>query len=131
MREDLESLKVVELRELAQSLNIPSISGKRKADLIEYIRNHRQEALKEQRHADADDVTGYFEQIEDKDYGFLRSANFESEPTDVYVSPVLIRKMNLTTGDMVQGKAKRNNEVTQMRMQVELLRNFLYVAGRR
>ena len=115
MREDLESLKVVELRELAQSLNIPSISGKRKAELIEYIRQHRQEALKQQRYAEADDVTGYFEQIEDKDYGFLRSANFESEPTDVYVSPVLIRKMNLTTGDMVQGKAKRNNEADKFR----------------
>ena len=28
-------------------------------------------------------------------------------------------------------EAKRNNEVVQLRMQVELLRNFLYEAGRR
>lgn len=115
MFEDLENLKLVQLRELAQSLNMPGISGKKKAELIEYIKQHRMDAIKEQKHADADTVEGFFQLVDDKDYGFLRSANFSSEPTDVYVSPVLIRKMNLTTGDKVMGKAKRNTETDKFR----------------
>ncbi len=47
-------------------------------------------------------------------YGFLRSVNLQSSSEDIYVSPALIRKYGLKTGDKVAGYAiKKESEKFQ------------------
>ncbi|WP_459129329.1 transcription termination factor Rho [Guggenheimella bovis] len=118
MPRDLSGLKLVELRELAKSLEIPSVASFRKQELIEAIEKAQLKVDREARFQGADTVEGFLEEVEGKDFGFLRGANFASSEDDVYVSPVLIRKLNLVTGDKLVGKAKRNNETDRYRAMV-------------
>lgn len=48
---------------------------------------------------------GVLEVIENN-FGFLRGENYLSGPNDIYVSPSQIRRFNLRTGDMVEGKVR-------------------------
>lgn len=64
----------------------------------------------EKKNDSVDEVHGFLELIENKDFGFLRFDNFSPGEDDVYVSPVFIRKFNLRTGDKIHGKAKKNND---------------------
>lgn len=43
----------------------------------------------------------------------------------------IIRPKGRPRKEMASEEVKRNNEIVQLRMQVELLQNFLYEAGRR
>jgi transcription termination factor Rho len=43
-------------------------------------------------------------------YGFLRSNNYLSGDNDVYISQSQIRRFNLKTGDLVQGKTRPARE---------------------
>ena len=40
-------------------------------------------------------------------YGFLRVDNYLSGPNDVYVSPAIVRRFGLRTGDMVRGNIRK------------------------
>lgn len=163
MSQDLNQLKLSELRELAKEHGIKGISSYRKQQLVELltekskkekakktktaskkIKKEKLEApveapvpvetpapeeapaepaaevekvveKKEKPRKQTDRVEGILEEIEGKDFGFLRVDNFESSDEDVYVSPVLIRKLNLTTGDKIMGDARRNQESDKFR----------------
>jgi len=43
-------------------------------------------------------------------FGFIRCDNFLPGPEDVYVSPTQIRRMNLKTGDIINGLVKDKNQ---------------------
>lgn len=104
---DLKNKKIKELVSLAASLNIEGYSNMTKQELIFAI-------LKEQ--ADEDGKlrgSGVLEILQDG-FGFLRAPdyNYLPGPDDIYVSPSQIRRLNLRTGDTVEGevRAPKDNE---------------------
>ena len=54
------------------------------------------------------EANGILEVMQDG-FGFIRCENYLPGENDVYVSPSQIRKFNLKTGDIIKGRAKRNN----------------------
>lgn len=64
----------------------------------------KRERLKEMI-SESDTAKGVLEVIENN-FGFLRGENYLSGPSDIYVSPSQIRRFNLRTGDMVEGKVR-------------------------
>lgn len=104
---DIKLASPQELITLAESMGIEDISRKRKQDLIFSI-------LKKQAKNGAEILgDGTLELLPDG-YGFLRSAinSYQAGPDDVYVSPSIIRRYHLRTGDTVSGKIRppKDNE---------------------
>ncbi|PIE59828.1 MAG: transcription termination factor Rho [Desulfobulbus propionicus] len=104
---ELKNKKIKELVTLAASLGIEGYSTMRKQELIFAL-------LKAQ--ADEDGKlrgTGVLEVLQDG-FGFLRAPdyNYLPGPDDIYVSPSQIRRLNLRTGDTIEGevRAPRDNE---------------------
>ena len=110
-REELNNLKLSELREYAKEFNIPSVTKYKKEELIAKLLEFQpdekeQEDIKEQNNSQ---VEGILEVLEDG-YGFVRSDNYLSGPNDVFVSPTFIRKFNLKTGDWISGKSRMQRD---------------------
>ncbi len=104
---ELKNKKINELVELAAHLNIEDFSSMRKQELIFAI-------LKAQGDADGKlRGSGVLEILQDG-FGFLRAPdyNYLPGPDDIYVSPSQIRRLNLRTGDTVEGevRAPKDNE---------------------
>lgn len=104
---ELKNKKISELVALAAELNIEGFSAMRKQELIFAI-------LKSQ--ADDDGKlrgSGVLEVLQDG-FGFLRAPdyNYLPGPDDIYVSPSQIRRLNLRTGDTVEGEVRspKDNE---------------------
>lgn len=104
---ELKNKKIKELVELAASLGIEGYSSMRKQELIFAL-------LKAQ--ADDDGKlrgSGVLEVLQDG-FGFLRAPdyNYLPGPDDIYVSPSQIRRLNLRTGDTIEGevRAPKDNE---------------------
>ena len=104
---ELKNKKIKELVSLAASLGIEGYSNLTKQELIFSI-------LKVQ--ADDDGKlrgSGVLEVLQDG-FGFLRAPdyNYLPGPDDIYVSPSQIRRLNLRTGDCVEGevRAPKDNE---------------------
>ncbi len=104
---ELKNKKIKELVTLAADLNIEGYSSLRKQELIFAI-------LKSQ--ADEDGKlrgSGVLEVLQDG-FGFLRAPdyNYLPGPDDIYVSPSQIRRLNMRTGDTVEGevRAPKDNE---------------------
>lgn len=102
---DLKSKTVAELTELAEDLEIPSVSGLRKSDLIFKILEGKTEQ----------DGLIFAEgvlEVLPEGYGFLRSAafNYLPSPDDIYVSPSQIKRFDLRTGDTVSGQVRPPKE---------------------
>lgn len=115
---ELERKTKEELKQLAQGLEIPKISGMKKEELIDAIlkkRRENQEKIedeapkKRQRPQDAVEVSGVLEVLTDG-FGFLRFENYKSGPDDIYVSPTQIRRFNLKTGDEITGDARPSQD---------------------
>lgn len=70
---------------------------------------------------ESDTARGVLDVI-DNSFGFLRGQNYLSGPNDIYVSPSQIRRFNLRTGDMVEGKVRTPKEG-------EKFKALLYVQG--
>lgn len=123
MGEELNSLSLLNLRDLAKSKGMKNVSKLNKEDLIkEIMKLTSDKAVETQAAADTavveekklelegatlnskDDfvVEGVLEVLADG-FGFLRGENYLSTPKDVYVSPVQIRRFRLNTGDKVKG----------------------------
>ena len=103
-REDLEKLKVVELRAKAQELEL-EFKGLKKAELVEAV---LAASVKAEGFTDAEGVLD----ILPDGYGFLRTQGYLPSETDVYVSLSIIRRNGLRKGDYVVGQVrpKRDNE---------------------
>lgn len=104
---ELKNKKISELVTLAAELKIEGFSTLRKQELIFAI-------LKSQ--ADEDGKlrgSGVLEVLQDG-FGFLRAPdyNYLPGPDDIYVSPSQIRRLNLRTGDTVEGEVRspKDNE---------------------
>ncbi len=104
---ELKNKKIKELIALAASLKIEGYSTMRKQELIFAI-------LKAQSGEDGKlRGSGVLEVLQDG-FGFLRAPdyNYLPGPDDIYVSPSQIRRLNLRTGDTVEGevRAPKDNE---------------------
>ncbi|XOF35396.1 MAG: transcription termination factor Rho [Candidatus Electrothrix sp. YB6] len=102
---ELKNKNIKELVALAASLRIEGYSSMRKQELIFAI-------LKSQ--ADADGKlrgSGVLDVLQDG-FGFLRAPdyNYLPGPDDIYVSPSQIRRLNLRTGDTVEGEVRAPKE---------------------
>jgi len=104
---DLKKLKIIELTEMAQTMNIPGYSGLRKQELIFKI-------LEAQTQQDGNIFSEGVLEILPDGYGFLRSSatNYLPGPDDIYVSPSQIKRFSLRTGDVVSGQIRppKDNE---------------------
>ena len=104
---ELKHKKISELVTLAADLKIEGYSALRKQELIFAI-------LKAQTDDDGKlRGSGVLEVLQDG-FGFLRAPdyNYLPGPDDIYVSPSQIRRLNLRTGDTVEGevRAPKDNE---------------------
>ncbi|HDQ45576.1 MAG TPA: transcription termination factor Rho [bacterium] len=104
---DLKKMKIAELSELAQEINVPGFSGLRKQELIFKI-------LETQTQQDGNIFSDGVLEILPDGYGFLRSTdtNYLPGPDDIYVSPSQIKRFSLRTGDVVSGQIRppKDNE---------------------
>jgi len=100
---ELQKLKIQELSEHAEKLNIESHSGMNKQQLIVKILESESQNEKE------GGVTseGVLEVLKEG-YGFLRSPDFNylPGPDDIYVSPSQIKRFGLRTGHKVSGEIR-------------------------
>ncbi|MFQ5676827.1 MAG: transcription termination factor Rho [bacterium] len=102
---ELKSMKISELTKMAQSLNVPGVTGLKKQELIFRI---LEEQTKQEGLIFAE---GVLEVLPDG-YGFLRSPdyNYLPGPDDIYVSPSQIKRFGLRTGDTVSGQIRPPKE---------------------
>ena len=118
---ELQALRIKELSELAQNLNINGgISGLNKQELI--IRILEAQAEKE----GTIFARGVLEVMQDG-YGFLRSPDFNymPGPDDIYVSPSQIKRFGLKTGHKVSGQIRppKAKERFYALLKVEMINN--------
>ncbi|CAK8717905.1 transcription termination factor Rho [Candidatus Electronema halotolerans] len=102
---ELKNKKIKDLVALAANLRIEGYSSMRKQELIFAI-------LKAQSEQDGKlRGSGVLEVLQDG-FGFLRAPdyNYLPGPDDIYVSPSQIRKLNLNTGDTVEGEVRAPKE---------------------
>ena len=103
--QELKSKSPTELVAFAESLGIEDAAALRKQEIMFTILQH----LAEQDQT----ITGagVLEVLSDG-FGFLRSpeGNYLPGPDDIYVTPQLIRKLNLRTGDTLEGEIRAPKE---------------------
>lgn len=101
----LKKMTIQELTKAARELNINSISGLKKQDLIFKI---LQAQAEKEGYMFGEGVL----EILPDGFGFLRSSNYNylPSPDDIYVSPSQIRKFDLRTGDTVSGQIRPPKE---------------------
>ena len=124
---DVESMTLMQLKELAKEQNIKNISKLKKDELItvlkqitnqtEKVVENVEEVDKPERQydqngepivdykltSDGDEIVEGILDILPDGYGFLRGENFLSSDKDVYISMVQIRRFRLDTGDIIKG----------------------------
>ncbi len=105
---ELKLLKINELTKMAQKYKVEGISGLRKQELIFAI--VKAQAASEDKNG-TNRGSGVLEILPDG-FGFLRAPdyNYLPGPDDIYVSPSQIRRLNLRTGDTVEGPVRSPKE---------------------
>ncbi len=103
-KEDLEALKVAELREKADELGVEH-KGLKKAELVDAV---LEASVKAEGFVSTEGVLD----ILSDGYGFLRTSGYLPGENDVYVSLSMIRRNGLRKGDYVTGHVRpaRQNE---------------------
>jgi transcription termination factor Rho len=125
---------MVELIELAQSLDIEDFADLKKQDLINRIveaENARQ--MRDYQREGVSLTTGVVELLPDG-YGFLRSADFNylPSPDDVYIAPSQVKRYGLRTGDTLKGyiRAPRQGERFFSMIKVDSINYIPFVENR-
>jgi len=105
---ELKLLKINELTKMAKEYKIEGYSAMRKQELIFAIVK-AQAAIEEKNGTNRG--SGVLEVLPDG-FGFLRAPdyNYLPGPDDIYVSPSQIRRLNLMTGDTVEGQIRSPKE---------------------
>ena len=131
---ELKLKKMVELIELAQSLDIEDFADLKKQDLINRIveaENARQ--MRDYQREGVSLTTGVVELLPDG-YGFLRSADFNylPSPDDVYIAPSQVKRYGLRTGDTLKGyiRAPRQGERFFSMIKVDSINYIPFVENR-
>ena len=148
MREKYESLALADLKEIAKSRGIKSVSAMKKSEVVEAMLALDEEEKKQkgesapvsdstkaasisasaetkEKEATLSDLDsgitacGILEVMPDG-FGFIRSANYLPGENDVYVAPSQIRRFNMKTGDIVSGN-------TRIKTQAEKFSALLFV----
>ena len=103
-KEDLEQLKVAELRERAEALGVEH-KGLKKAELVDAVLDA---SVKAEGFVSTE---GVLDILQDG-YGFLRTNGYLPSENDVYVSLSMIRRNGLRKGDLITGHVRpaRQNE---------------------
>ena len=98
---ELQSFKIKELTKLALDMNIQSVAGLKKQELIVTL-------LKAQAENDGVMYSRGILEVMSDGYGFLRSPDFNylPGPDDIYVSPSQIKRFGLRTGHQVSGQIR-------------------------
>ena len=99
---ELQSLNIRELNELAHNLNLEGgVGGLNRQELI--VKILKTQAKKDQSFS----ARGILEVMQDG-YGFLRSPdyNYMPGPDDIYVSPSQIKRFGLKTGHLISGQIR-------------------------
>ena len=105
--QELKRKRSNELLELAESLGIENASSMLKQEMVFAILKKHAE--------DGEEIVGegVIEVLQDG-FGFLRypEANYLAAPDDIYVTPSIVKKLGLRTGDTVEGviRAPKNEE---------------------
>ena len=132
--EELKGKSLAELRTTAKEFKIKNIARMKKDELAQVIAEQstayaeqkpieksaeappqtdgspQAEVVEQQRvRTDTVEVSGILEVCDDG-FGFLRCENYLSGTNDVYVSPTLIRRFRLKTGDDINGVARLQRE---------------------
>ena len=123
MGEELKTLTLVDLRDLAKQKDIKNISKMNKEELIAAILEVSKPKKENVEVRDARLAQNQAEPLQPGDYtvegvlevlpdgfGFLRGENYLSTPKDIYVSPVQIKRFRLGTGDKINGIARSPKE---------------------
>ena len=128
---DIESMTLLELKELAKEHNIRNISKLKKDELVTVLKQivNQSNAIEDEEEkieididkperqydskgepivdykltSDGDEIVEGILDILPDGYGFLRGENFLSSEKDVYISMVQIRRFRLDTGDIIKG----------------------------
>ncbi len=104
----LKLKKINELTQLAKKYRIEGYSGLRKQELIfEILKAYAAQEVEK----GANRGNGVLEILPDG-FGFLRAPdyNYLPGPDDIYVSPSQIRRLNLKTGDTIEGQIRSPKE---------------------
>ncbi len=114
-REQLETLPVAQLKEIAKANDIKGIASMKKAALIEAILQMSEEKTREEetgiskeeeKKLDSGIVAHGILEVLPDGYGFIRCENYLPGDNDVYVSPSQIKRFSLKTGDILKGKVR-------------------------
>src|SRR5579872_1017558 len=100
---ELENMDISQLRQVAQTLDVPGVSGLKKQDLIFRV-------LQTQAEQEGTIFASGVLEIVDDGFGFLRQQKFLPSPNDVYVSASQIKRFGLRTGDLVYGQVRAPKE---------------------
>lgn len=105
---ELKKKKISELTGIAKSMNIEGYAGMLKQELIFAILQHRSGASSK----NGENYGGGVLEVLPDGFGFLRAPdyNYLPGPDDIYVSPSQIRRLNLRTGDTVEGPVRAPKE---------------------
>ena len=107
--EELNGMTKDVLKEIAEKLGVKKISAMKKTDIINAVIEAEKSQKKTERPADVEEMTGVLE-VKGEGYGFLRFENYTASNSDIYVSPVQIKRFNLKTGDEITGDCRIINE---------------------
>lgn len=120
-KEELEKLKLSELKDLAKEKQI-KITGLKKEEIISLLAEEETvEEKEEQKESESEvrvigkmrdpssPVKGILTVMEDG-YGFIRGENFETGDDNIFVSPTFVKKFRLRTGDHIIGKKRDPKE---------------------
>ncbi|HET98289.1 MAG TPA: transcription termination factor Rho [Desulfurivibrio alkaliphilus] len=105
---ELKRKKIAELTSIAKGMNIEGYTAMRKQELIFAILQQQGTSSGK----NGDNYGGGVLEVLPDGFGFLRAPdyNYLPGPDDIYVSPSQIRRLNLRTGDTVEGPVRSPKE---------------------
>lgn len=132
--ENLNEMKLMELKELARERKIKNYAKYKKDELIAILQAQGQEEAlveeltlsipesKEEEDSETDEntvlekeeVDGILE-LSQTGFGFLRFDNYQTSDKDVYVPPIQIKRFGLKTGDRINGIARQSKNGERFR----------------